>query len=235
MTETSKTLVSQEQAIACWNCQAAAGSALFCPQCGKIQPQRGRLDFFRFLGLPRKLNLDLGSLEKTFHALSWKLHPDNFYNASPEEQRMSLDGSAVLNDAYRTLRDPLSRVEYLLSLEGVRKEGETKQQAPPDLLEEVFDLNESLDELRMAKKAHQDGEELASLRQRLESARQNFTEKLRQVEQELFTAFARWDALLDGGAAESERRAVLQQMSQILNRRSYVRNLVRDVQKELEE
>lgn len=235
MTEASKTLESQERATACWNCRAPAGAELFCRQCGKIQPQRERPDFFRFLGLPRKLNLDLDALEKTFHALSWKLHPDNFYNASPEEQRMSLDGSAVLNDAYRTLRDPLSRVEYLLALEGVRKEGETKQQAPPDLLEEVFELNEYLEVMRMAKKAHQDGGELPALRQRLENAQRSFTEKLRQVEQELFESFARWDALLDGWGTESERRAVLNQMSEILNRRSYVRNLVRDVQKELEE
>src|SRR5207245_1924360 len=82
-------------------------------------------------------------------------------NATEQERELSLKRSSELNDAYRTLRDPVSRVEYLLAIEGERKEGEKKQQAPPELLEEVFELNESLDELREAKAA---GEDLAELK-----------------------------------------------------------------------
>lgn len=235
MTEASKVVTGAEAASACWNCQAAVNAEMFCLQCGKIQPVRGHTDFFRVFGLPRKLDLDREVLEKHFHALSWKLHPDNFYNASSSERQASLECSALLNDAYRALRDPLARVEYLLELEGVRKEGETKQQAPADLLEEVFELNEYLDELRAAKKTNQEGNELAALRQRLQAARKTFEEKLRQVEHELFATFGEWDALVDRNAGEGERRAVLSRMSDILNRRSYIRNLVRDVAKELEE
>src|SRR6266699_2955609 len=109
---------------------------------------RSAADYFVVFGLSRKLCVEMSPLEQKFLQLSWKLHPDNFVNASDEERELSLQRSSELNDAYRVLRDPLARVEYLLEIEGQRQEGEKKQQAPPELLEEVFELNESLDELR---------------------------------------------------------------------------------------
>src|SRR5205814_4379735 len=135
-------------------------------------------DYFAVFGLPRKRWIEMRRLEQKFLQLSWKLHPDNFVNASEQERELSLKRSSELTDAYRTLRDPIARVEYLLAIEGERKEGETKQQAPPELLEEVFELNESLDELREAKAS---GEDLAELKSRLEAAEKNFQEKLHDV------------------------------------------------------
>ena len=129
----------------CWNCSAPTAGAPFCPGCKKIQPPAQGADFFSFFGLPHHLTLNLDTLEQRFHSLSWKLHPDHFARATEAERQHSLDLSSQLNDAYRTLRDPVGRVEYLLSLAGLRKEGQKKQQAPPELLEEVFELNESLD------------------------------------------------------------------------------------------
>src|ERR1700716_1823593 len=120
-----------------------------------------RSDYFAQFGMPRKLGIEMGELEKRFLQLSWKLHPDNFINASQQERELSLKRSSELNDAYRTLRDPIGRVEYLLAIEGMRKEGENKQHVPPELLEEVFELNESLDELREAKAG---GEDTATLK-----------------------------------------------------------------------
>jgi len=158
--------------------------------------------------------------------LSWKLHPDRFHQASDYERSLSLERTAVLNDAYRTLRDPVARVEYLLRLEGVRKDGEVKQQAPPDLLEEVFELNEYLEELRAAKRAGGEARELDDLRHRLEKTRAAFQEKLDAVLAELTAEFPAWDERVDRGA--------LQRLSEILNRHSYIRNLVRNVTEELE-
>ena len=145
--------VTTGAARTCWECQAEVNNDHFCPVCGKIQPQPPATDYFSFFGLGRQLDLDLAALEKQFHDLSWKLHPDNFHTASTYEKELSLEKTAILNDAYRTLRDPVARVEYLLGLEGVRREGEIKQQAPPDLLAEVFELNEYLEELRSAKRS----------------------------------------------------------------------------------
>jgi len=189
-----------------------------------------KLDHFSLFGLPRKLWIEMGMLEQKFLQLSWKLHPDNFVHAPEAEQERSLQQSSQLNDAYRVLRDPVGRVEYLLEIEGTRKEGEQKQQAPPELLEEVFELNESLDELRDAKSS---GGDLASLKSKLESAQQTFQQKLGEVDSQLQIAAKQWDAALDRNAADSDRKAIMVRLNELLNRRSYIRNLVNNVQKEL--
>ena len=215
----------------CWSCQAPAAGAHFCPACGKIQPLPPGTDYFAFFGLPQKLTIEPASLEGQFHKLSWKLHPDNFVRASEFERNLSLERSSELNDAYRTLREPIARVEYLLLHMGLRKEGTTRQQAPPELLEEVFELNESLDELR---EARAEGGDIAGLRERLTEAQKNFQEKLAEVDAELAAVGGEWDAALGARADESKKKALLAQMNEMLNRRSYIRNLVAGVQKEME-
>jgi molecular chaperone HscB len=187
-------------------------------------------DYFAIFGLPRKLWIEMSTLEQKFLQMSWKLHPDNFVNASEPERELSLKRSSELNDAYRTLRDPVARVEYLLEIEGARKEGEHKQQAPPELLEEVFELNESLDELR---EARQSGGNLAALKARLEAADKNFQEKLGGVDAQLRAVAREWDAALEADTAE--RKKVMARLNELLNRRSYIRNLVANVTKELAE
>jgi molecular chaperone HscB len=189
-------------------------------------------DYFAIFSLPRKLWMERDVLEQKYLQLSWKLHPDNFVNATEEERERSLRRSSELNDAYRTLEDPVARVEYLLGLENMRKEGEHKQQAPPELLEEVFELNESLDELREAKSA---GSDLASLKSRLESAEKNFGEKLGEVDAQLQVTAREWDDALDRNADDVARRKIMGRLNELLNRRSYVRNLVVNVAKELGE
>ncbi len=215
----------------CWSCGADAQQRHFCPACHKVQPQPPDTDLFRFIGLERKLALDIAALERQFYELSWKLHPDNFHSASGYEQELSLAKSAVLNDAWRTLRDPVARVEYLLGLEGVRREGDIKQQAPPDLLEEVFELNEYLEELRQARRSGGDARQMQELRHRLEQARHTFEEKMEAVLAELTAQVPAFDAATNDGA----RKAALEKMSAVLNRHSYIRNLVRNVTDELDE
>ena len=190
-----------------------------------------RLDHFALFDLPRKLWIEMAGLEQKFLQLSWKLHPDNFVNAPADEQERSLKRSSEVNDAYRVLRDPVARVEYLLEIEGARKEGEHKQQAPPELLEEVFELNESLDELREAKES---GADLAVLKSRLESAEKSFQEKLGEVDEQLQVAAQQWDAALDANAGDNDRKAIMVRLNELLNRRSYIRNLVNNVQTELQ-
>src|SRR5579863_9108 len=214
----------------CWSCKSIAGRAHFCAACGKIQPLAHGTDYFTFFGLPQKLQIDESELEQRFHQLSWKLHPDNFVKSSEFEKNLALERSSELNDAYRTLREPVLRVEYLLLREKVRKEGTTKQQAPPELLEEVFELNESLDELREAKT---DGADLTELRARLAEAQQNFQQKLAEVDAQLDAVFAGWDAALARPETDAARPALMAKLNELLNRRSYIRNLVRNVSEEL--
>ena len=198
----TKTQAQSITGVKCWSCHAPVAGAHFCAACGKIQPLPPETDYFGFFGWPRKLTIDPALLEEQFHKLSWKLHPDNFVRASEEERNLSLDRSSQLNDAYRTLRDPIARIEYLLLRLGLRKEGTTKQQAPPELLEEVFELNESLDELR---EARAEGGDIANLRARLVEAQNDFNEKLSEVDEELAIVAREWDAALDANANDARR------------------------------
>jgi molecular chaperone HscB len=203
-----------------------------CGSCGKLRRLPEGTDFFTIFEMPRKLWIDIEALERKFLQLSWKLHPDNFVNASVDERELSLERSSKLNDAYRTLQDPIARVEYLLAIEGERKEGEKKQQAPPELLEEVFELNESLDAWREAKAA---GGEVGSLKARLQGAEKAFGEKLNEVDSQLQHIAREWDAAVDGKAEAAALKALMARMNESLNRRSYIRNLVTNVAKELGE
>jgi molecular chaperone HscB len=187
-------------------------------------------DYFAFFGLPRKLGLEMSLLEQKFLQLSWKLHPDNFVNASGEERELSLKRSSELNDAYRVLRDPVARVEYLLEIEGERKEGGKKQQAPPELLEEVFELNESLDELR---EAMESGRDVSELKTKLESEEKSFQAKLDELDAQLQSVAREWDTAIDANTTGEARKKLMARMNELLNRRSYLRNLVANVAREL--
>ena len=221
---------SAQGPLVCWNCHERTLGTHFCSSCGKLVQLPQGIDYFALFEMPRQLWIGMGGLEQKFLQLSWKLHPDNFVNATEQERELSLKRSSELNDAYRTLRDPIARVEYLLAIEGERKEGEKKQQAPPELLEEVFELNESLDELREAKAS---GTNLAGLKARLESAEKNFQMKLQEVDGELQVTARQWDGALTGDSAA--RKKIMAKLNELLNRRSYIRNLVTNVAKELGE
>lgn len=243
MTDSLK-IVSAESGHAtssCWSC-GDMRAAHFCSACGKVQPP-APVDYFLFFGLPRKLNINLVALEKEFYVLSRQLHPDLYARADQREQEWSLEKSSQLNDAYRTLKDPIKRTEYLLRLEGVelgeqsktatekaRATGEVKKQVlPPDLLEEVFELNLQLEELRANKKT---GEDDPGLAKELEGHKVALEKKFEALSQELKTCWDEWDRLAkDGG--EKERGKVRDKMVDLLNRRSYIRNLVRDVNEAL--
>ncbi len=224
--------------VNCWNCQQPAKGAHFCSGCGKIQPLSRSVSYFEFLGLPQKLKIDADALEQKFQTLSWKLHPDNFTRAGESERNLSLERSSELNDAYRALRDPVTRVEYLLAQEGMRKEGTTKQQADPELLEEVFELNEALDELREGRESGESPEQLAELREKLQEAQEQFQSELNKTDERLVEAFGEWDKAIDRKEEPEQKKERLKElmgeMNEILNRRSYIRNLVASVSKELE-
>lgn len=234
-------LAQTETAAFCWSCgQSVSGH--FCAACGKIQPAQG-IDYFSFLGLPRKLNIDTAALEREFYRLSRKLHPDLFARGSAQEQEWSTEKTSQLNDAYRTLKDSIARTQYLLELEGVkleeqsrnatdaaRQSGTEKQQViPPDMLEEVFELNMQLEEMRTNKKM---GEDDPNITRDLQRARDHFQQKFDQLAGELKQLWNEWDAVAESEDMQA-RVKVRDRMVDLLNRRSYIRNLVRDVNEAL--
>ncbi len=201
-------------------------------------------NYFEIFSLPRKLNVDTPALEKAFYAQSRRLHPDRFAAKPAAEQEAALQQASQLNDAYRTLKEPIARTEYLLSLEGVQMEEqsraatdaarasntEKKQVAPPELLEEAFELNMQLEEMRMNKKMGEDDPQLAK---DLNAAKANFEGMLGASQAELESLWSSWDTALDAGD-DAAKTAARDKMVALLNRRSYIRNLVRDVNEALE-
>jgi molecular chaperone HscB len=219
--------------VECWSCNVAHNaSTLFCPHCSKIQPPAAG-DYFSVFSLVPALDLDLGMLEHQFHKLSRKLHPDRFARSSSSEKEWSLADTALLNDAYRTLREPIRRTEYLLKLRGAeigeehagkdRPSGSRNDpsRVPADLLEEAFDLNMQLEEMRMSKKMGDTDPELQSS---LEQAKKKFDGLLDDVDKGLRAQWAVWDAGDEPTRKESEKKMVA-----LLDRRRYINNLVRDV------
>ena len=225
-------LVDSAIPVACWSCHVAQNDlTLFCSHCSKIQPTAAG-DFFQVFGLERSFQVDLEALESTFHRLSRKLHPDRFARASELEREWSLADTALLNNAYRTLKDPLHRTEYLLKLEGAEigeehagknRKGDEKEfsRVPADLLEEVFELNMQLEEMRAARKM---GETDPQLQADLEAAKKKLDSLSDAVDDDLHREWQAWDA---GDVAARETAKT--KMVALLDRRRYLSNLVRDV------
>jgi len=168
-----------------------------------MQPPANYFDFF---GLPHKLNLDGKDLESRFYALSKQWHPDRFARASQEQRRVSENATATLNDGYRTLREPVARAEYLLRENGFDIGEQKSGNVPPELLEEVFELNMAL-------------EDVESSRPQLEEMRLKFAAMREEIDRELLDQFAAYD--------QSGEKTVLEKIRAILNRRKYISNLLR--------
>ena len=190
----------------CWNCGVAVSSR-FCDACKALQPPAH--EYYEFFDMPRHLAIDAKDLEKRFYALSRQLHPDLFSRKPEREQEYALEASAVLNDAYRTLKDPIRRALYVLKQEGFDIAEQGTKDVPPELLEEVFDLNMALEELRT-------GDEDA--RAQLESARHRFEGMRGEIDDAMRAKFAEWDS--------RHERAKLDEIRGQLNRRKYITNLI---------
>jgi molecular chaperone HscB len=224
----------------CRDCGGGAPvDAHFCPQCTKILALGRHGDYFAFLGVPRKLQLDSADLERRFRDLSRQFHPDYFYNATAAERRASLERSSYLNDAYRALKNPVTRLEYLLRVEGMpvsgsaetaERDGLSRATPPPALLEEVFALNEELDEIREARSS---GAPAAAWKARLDAARLPIEAKRDAHQAQVDALSAKWDALVDGGSSEAAKREVLQALRDLVLERNYIANLLAGIEREL--
>jgi len=208
----------------CRNCNSSVPvDEHFCPNCSRIQSLGRHGDYFSFLGLPRKLVIDPQDLDRSFRDLSRKFHPDFYYNATPAERLASLERSSYLNDAYRALKQPVSRIEHLLTIEGLplgKSEGGDAK-VPPSLLEEVFALNEELDEIRELRAG---GAPVAEWQARLERARQPIEAKRIQHEAQLQDLAAQWDA----GGGQDALKALRDQFLE----RNYIHNLLEGIERE---
>jgi molecular chaperone HscB len=212
-------------ALECRNCgEVAPLDVHFCPQCSRILALGRHGDYFAFFGLPRRLKVNTADLERRFRDLSRQFHPDYFYNAPPAERLASLERSSYLNDAYRVLRNPVARVEYLLGLEGLtptRSDEGRSAKVPPSLLEEVFALNEELDEIRELRES---GVDPSALRARLAAARKPIERRRDEHERQLQDLSTEWD--------ERQQRVTLEALRERMLERNYINNLLATIDRE---
>jgi len=187
---------------------------MFCAACNSLQPPPE--DYYTLFGFAHSLRLSKEDLEQRFYALSRKLHPDRFMRRPEQERQYSLEASSILNDAYRTLKDPIKRAEYVLRQEGFDIGEQRSKDVPPELLEEVFELNMALEEMR-------GGDD--SARPQLEQAEANFTKMMSDVDNQLQALFENYD--------RAPSRETLAEVRGVLNRRKYIQNLVDEVHSEL--
>jgi molecular chaperone HscB len=176
------------------------------------------MNYFEVFDLKPMLGIDLKALERKFHDLSRQYHPDYFTTASADEKSRALRMTALLNDAYRTLRHPTRRVEYLLSLYGLKADG---SKVPQALLMEVFEINEQLEELKMSGKASA---------QQLKSIGVQIEEKRDQFDRQLDEAARDWDKLLSSCASEADLKKHLIRIAEILSESSYIHNLEEELE-----
>jgi len=206
--------------IECPSCGRRQEPSLTCADCGS--PLAAPLDCFAALGIPRQLTIDLDALERRYHELSRKLHPDRFASKGPKVRDASLRATAMLTRSYRTLRDPVARGLYWLELNG-EKLAENNKRVPPELAELVFEVQEQLAEMQLSsdpEQAHERATEVAARRVELQF-------KMDEALAELERHFAKWDQSAD-------EKMLTQELKTILSNIAYLRTLIRDVDRALE-
>ena len=169
--------------------------------------------FFERLGLPRRFSIDANELERAYLARSRAVHPDYHRTGSDADLTASLELAADINEAYNTLREPFTRAEYLLKLEGGPSASEQKQM-PPAFLAEMLEARERIEEARVG--CPDDASTLAV----------EFDKRYDDLLADVAGLFDRLPRLAPDDAA---RMKVLSQIRGQLNAAKYVRGLIRDL------
>jgi molecular chaperone HscB len=215
----------------CWHCQSEVTGEYLCGQCVKVQPLSKGLDYFACFKLPRLLNIDEQELERTYYDLSRTFHPDFYSTKDESEKTISLGNSAFLNSAYRTLKDPIQRVEYLIRLEaGAVKD--IRSNPPADLFEEILELQEDMETFR-GLRSDNDSMERNALREKLQCEREHLEDRQAEMEKALRAKYQEWDQLQtanpDPSEARDQKNTMLRSMQEVLSNRTYICNMVNDL------
>ena len=197
-----------------------------------LQPFPSDISYFACFELPPLLDIDLQALESKFYLLSWKFHPDFHQLKSSEEREISTRNSSVLNQAYRTLRDPVKRVEYLIAwMEEQKKSappaGDTRPAGdtpPTDLFQDIFEFHELMEEAK-----REPSNEVVFA---LQKSKDRFDICLKQASETLSRLSSAWDRIVGaGGSLESgEAKRCLSEMKQSLARQAYLNRILGEFQ-----
>lgn len=208
--------------VRCWRCNDVHPVSLFCPHCQALQQLPPQVDYFSVLGIPRNPVVDEAALTQRYYDLSRRLHPDLYQTGTPEEKEASLQNTALLNRAYRTLRDIVQRGQYWLELQG-EQIGRENNRVPPALAALVFEVQEQLAEAR-ENRAEKKGEAATAA---LATSRAEVHAQLERSRTTLADNLVQWS---DGSGTPT----LLQQLKTCLSEIAYLRTLLRDIDKESE-
>mgnify|MGYP005865214871 CR=1 FL=1 len=179
---------------------------------------------FEFLGLPRRLVIDTAAAQTVFYALSRKFHPDYHGGAEDAVKQVALERTAALNAAWRALRDPQPRAEYLLTITAPDiKPG--KNAVPPELLEDLFDIQEAGEEVRAARLGG-DAAALDAAEARVASLRERAAATRAAHQRELEALFAEYDASALSG---SETTSIHARIRKTIDQLNYLRTVLRNL------
>ena len=206
--------------IECPSCGRPQEPSLICAECGS--PLAAPLDCFAALALPRELTIDLDALERRYHELSRKIHPDRFASSKPKVRDASVRATATLTRSYRTLRDPVARGLYWLELNG-EKLAENNKRVPPEVAELVFEVQEQLAEMQLASDPEVAVERATEVAARRVQLQFTMDERLAALERH----FAKW-------AQPADENGLTLELKTILSNIAYLRTLIRDVDRALE-
>ena len=191
----------------CQSCGDSLISPLFCFSCNSLQTISDDIDHFEVMGMPHCFEIDSEELENLYQRLTLEMHPDFFGAASEEQKRLSEKSSVMLNAAYSSLSEPASRARYLLSLFASEKNLQ-KDALPEGFLQEMFSLQESLDEM-------------------LESCDQSDLRKMNEDLQNRYASIElNYAALFKKFETSPENTEILQQLQTQLNAERYLRRLL---------
>lgn len=206
----------RRDAVRCTSCGAEQAPAPLCASCGGVVPLPPDADPYLVFGIARRPDLDTEALARRYYELSRLLHPDRHSAGSPETRQASMQNTAALTRAYRTLRDPVGRGRNWIELHGEPLGDDNR--VPPELAALVFEVQEKLDEVRAASRGER-GALAAGIRAELATLRERLAGDTAAVEE----CFARWQSPATVGEIKSA-----------LSRRAYLATLVRDVERALE-
>jgi molecular chaperone HscB len=214
--------MNHEARVRCWRCAGEHQPTLFCPACQALQPLSPQIDYFSVLGFPHRPVIDEAALTQRYYDLSRRLHPDLYQTGTAEEKAASVKNTALLNRAYRTLRDLVQRGQYWLELQGEQL-GKDNNRVPPALAALVFAVQEKLAEIRELRAEGGKPEQHSELAQ----IRLELDDQMAGLRNVLTNNLARWDG-------ENSSAELLRELKNLLSEIAYLRTLQRDVEKESE-
>ena len=202
--------------IVCPHCGEESIPVDFCPECSQILPVSEGQSHYQVLGYDKEtLSLDLADLEKRLFALSKKFHPDRFANRTSLDLQLSHDRSSAINNAYRILKDPITRAKYIVEKElGSIEEKSAK--VPIEMADFFFEIHDILDTIRES-----DGKPPESALQEVQTAERDLMAKVKELEMDLEQQFAKYDQL--------PNRQIVERMKEILSERSYIKSFLRQI------